>query len=235
MARIFRTSPPIATVCCEFVLDTGYVLDSGKPLVSARTEFQRENAEPEKRRFPHRIFFTSALSGISIATYTIVVMSARRGEWLDEWVERCRPAVSSVYSMFLTRTNIASHDSASEIGDRLDLMAHVYAISWITGFLFFVILSLTTLVSLRNYYVSVSLPKFPKNKMLVDHIAWKFGWILGCWSAAAYGGELSSIVSRTVLSSVFIPLTFYFVLAFLASLLAHFRFRQQEESDSRRI
>jgi hypothetical protein len=203
--------------------------------VSAQIRLQGEDSTPGKGRFPLRIPIVSALSGISIATYAIVIVSARDSEWLHEWVDRCRSAVSAVYSMFLTRTNIASHDTGSEIGDSLDLMAHIYAISWIIGFLFFVFLSLTTLFRLRTYYISVSLPNFPKNKMLIDHIAWKFGWVLGCWAAAAYGGELNSIVSRTVFSSVFIPLMFYFVLAFLASLLAHFRFRQQEAPGSRRI
>lgn len=149
----------------------------------------------------------------------------------DTWLENSRSATDTVYSLLLTRTNLASHESASALGDKLEPMVHAYGFSWVIGLSFFILLFLTSLIGLRDYYVTASLPAYPKNKPLIDHIAWKWGGILGCWAGAAYGGELYNIFSRTFFAGLFIPLMFYFVLAFVASLLAHFRFRRLRARD----
>lgn len=202
--------------------------------MSAPSNYGQSKIETERRQFPRRIILLCGLSGIFCLTYTILMMNFNQNSAFEKWIEKSRPAISIVYSMLLNRTNLSSHDETSVSGNDLDVMVHVYAFSWIIGFSFFVLLILTSLIKLRDYYIAVSLPKYSKNKPLIDHIAWRWGGILGCWAGASYGGELNSIFPRTFFSSLFVPLMFYFVLAFTASLLAYIRFQRHVAHDPSR-
>ena len=192
--------------------------------------FEKNHTEAEQRKFPRRILLLCSLSGISCLTYTILAMSLYKTSSFERWVEMSQPAVTLVYSILPAQTDLRTHESIAAIGETLNPMIHTYGFSWIIGFSFFVPMFLFSLFNLRNYYVEVSLPDYPKNKPLIDHIAWRFIGLIGCWVVAAYGGEQEKLYLRTFYASLFVPLTFYYALGFIASLLAHFRFRKSRKN-----
>ena len=191
--------------------------------------YEQNHTEAEQRKFPKRIILLCGLSCISCLAYTILAMNFYKASLFERWIEVSQPAVNIVYSILPAHTDLRTHESISAIGETLKPMVQTYGFSWIIGFSFLVPMFLFSLFNLRDYYVEVSLPAYPKKKPLIDHVAWRFIGLIGCWVAAAYGGELEKPYLRTFYASLFVPLTFYYALGFIASLLAHFRFRKSKK------